>query len=207
MYSISNNYIQHNDKNKVVTPRNFITKWLFLVLLFISLLNLKQNKPAPCRYCSGPLASGALNCHSANKGHKKYHYSGVLVAQHLLFTSCDRFLTFSLHVLMSMLASRLATGTMINLFPVHYWLILPRSGGRNETFAELNREFAPPPASILAVSLNFPAPPSQRQINKAPTLQRADDLFWTTPLGKGRKAACWSWLLPFCLMCTQTFSP
>lgn len=106
--------ITFNRKTKTKSSLHVISSqndFHLFIYLFISLLKLKQNKPAPCRYCSGPLASGALNCRSANKGHKNYHYSGALVAQHLLFTSCDRFLTFSLHVLMSMLASRLATGT------------------------------------------------------------------------------------------------
>lgn len=89
MYSISNNYRQQKDKNKVI--------------------NLKQKKPSACSYVSGPLVSGAQNCRSSNKDIKSIIIQAFL--QHLLFTRCDHFLTFSLHVLVSMLGSRSATGT------------------------------------------------------------------------------------------------
>lgn len=39
----------------------FHDKMISIHLLF-SLLSLKQNKPAPCSYFSGPLVSGAQNC-------------------------------------------------------------------------------------------------------------------------------------------------
>lgn len=150
----------------------------------------KQNKPSPCSYHRVRLTEFLLH----KQGPQMCNNSGVFDVSSLPAAPVRARPTFGHR-------------REMNLFPKHYWLILPRCRDHNETFAEFNRKLAPPPASILAVSLNFPAPPSQCQINKAQTLQRADDLFWSIPLGKGRKAACWSWLLPFCLKCTQTFSP
>lgn len=57
--------------------------------------------------------------------------------------------------------------------------------GRNKTSVEFNQEFVPSSASILPpFSVNFFSSLSQRQINNALSLQRADDLFWTIPHGR-----------------------
>lgn len=127
---------------------------------FIPLLNLKQNKPAPCSYFGGPLASGAQDRHSTNKDIKSLI---TQASSQLNICSLPAVNIFGLSLCVCSCPRQAHVwpqAQMINLFPVHYWLILPR--GRNETLAEFNGEFAPPPASIHAVCLNFPALPLPR---------------------------------------------